>query len=89
MPYKSATDCTLRSFQYKYIQRIIATNKYLFTCNLSNTNLCDMCSEHIETIEHLFWEYKYIQSLWNQLITFLEKQQINVKPTKPQQNLVL
>jgi len=47
MPYKSTTDSTLRNFQYKYIQRIIATNKYLFKCNLSNTNLCDMCSEDI------------------------------------------
>ena len=79
MPYKSTTDSTLRNFQYKYIQRIIATNKYLFKCNLSNTNLCDMCSEHIETIEHLFWECKHIQYLWNQLTTFLEKQQLNIK----------
>ena len=63
MPYKSTTDSTLRNFQYKYIQRIIGTNKYLFKCNLSNTNLCDMCSEHIETIEHLFWECKHIQTL--------------------------
>ena len=30
MPYKSTTDSTLRNFQYKYIQRIIATDKYLF-----------------------------------------------------------
>ena len=79
MPYKSTTDSTMRNFQYKYIQRIIATNKHLFKCNLSNTNLCDMCSEHIETIEHLFRECKHIQSLWNQLTTFLEKQQLNVK----------
>jgi len=79
MPYKSTTDSTLRNFQYKYIQRIIATNKYLFKCNLSNTNLCDMCSEHIETIEHLFWECKHIQTLWNQLTTFLDKHKLNVK----------
>jgi hypothetical protein len=43
MPYKSTTDSTLRNVQYKYIQRIIATNKYLFKCNQSNTNLSDMC----------------------------------------------
>jgi hypothetical protein len=42
MPYKTTIDSTLRNFQYKYIQRIIATNKYLFKCKLSNTNLCDM-----------------------------------------------
>ena len=79
MPYKTTIDSTLRNFQYKYVHRIIATNKYLFKCNLSNTNLCDICSEHIETIEHLFWECKHIQTLWNQLTTFLEKTTIKRK----------
>ena len=79
MPYKTTIDSTLRNFQYKYVHRIIATNKYLFKCNLSNTNLCDICSEHIETIEHLFWECKHIQIIWDQLTTFLEKQQLQLK----------
>ncbi|KAH3850204.1 hypothetical protein DPMN_092611 [Dreissena polymorpha] len=50
-----------RNFQYKYIHRIIATNKYLFKCKLSNSNRCDFCGENIETIEHLFGECKHIQ----------------------------
>ncbi|KAH3746366.1 hypothetical protein DPMN_180773 [Dreissena polymorpha] len=79
MPYKATVESTLRNFQYKYIHRIIATNKYLFKCKLSNSNLCDFCSENIETIEHLFWECKHIQPIWNQLISFLEQQQLNVK----------
>ncbi|KAH3709354.1 hypothetical protein DPMN_068816 [Dreissena polymorpha] len=79
MPYKATIESTLRNFQYKYIHRIIATNKYLFKCKLSNSNLCDFCSENIETIEHLFWECKHIQPIWNQLISFLEQQQLNVK----------
>ncbi|KAH3690049.1 hypothetical protein DPMN_191796 [Dreissena polymorpha] len=54
MPYKATIESTLRNFQYKYIHRIIATNKYLFKCKLSNSNLCDFCSENIKTIEHLF-----------------------------------
>ncbi|KAH3883935.1 hypothetical protein DPMN_007905 [Dreissena polymorpha] len=79
MPYKATIESTLRNFQYKYIHRIIATNKYLFKCKLSNSNLCDFCSENIETIEHLFWECKHIQPIWNQLISFLEQHQLNVK----------
>ncbi|KAH3717806.1 hypothetical protein DPMN_060602 [Dreissena polymorpha] len=79
MPYKATIESTLRNFQYKYIHRIIATNKYLFKCKLSNSNLCDFCSENIETIEHLFWECKHIQPIWNQLVSFLEQQQLNVK----------
>ncbi|KAH3784623.1 hypothetical protein DPMN_162584 [Dreissena polymorpha] len=79
MPYKATIESTLRNFQYNYIHRIIATNKYLFKCKLSNSNLCDFCSENIETIEHLFWECKHIQPIWNQLVSFLEQQQLNVK----------
>ncbi|KAH3689727.1 hypothetical protein DPMN_192197 [Dreissena polymorpha] len=79
MPYKATIESTLRNFQYKYIHRIIATNKYLFKCKLSNSNLCDFCSENIETIEHLFWECKHTQPIWNQLTSFLEQQQLNVK----------
>ncbi|KAH3754621.1 hypothetical protein DPMN_189301 [Dreissena polymorpha] len=36
MPYKATIESTLRNFQYKYIHRIKATNKYLFKCKLSN-----------------------------------------------------
>ncbi|KAH3713894.1 hypothetical protein DPMN_073695 [Dreissena polymorpha] len=79
MPYKAIIESTLSNFQYKYIHRIIATNKYLFKCKLSNSHLCDFCSENIETIEHLFWECKHIQPIWNQLVSFLEQQQLNVK----------
>jgi len=79
MPYKATIESTLRNFQYKYVHRIIATNKYLFKCKLSNSNLCDFCGENIETIEHLFWECKHIQPIWNQLASFLEQQQLNVK----------
>ncbi|KAH3790897.1 hypothetical protein DPMN_169105 [Dreissena polymorpha] len=79
MPYKATVESTLRNFQYKYFHIIIATNKYLFKCKLSNSNLCDFCSENIETIEHLFWECKHIQPIWNQLASFLEQQQLNVK----------
>jgi len=79
MSYKTTIDITLRNFQFKYINRIIATNKYLFKCKLCNSNLCDFCGENIETIEHLFWECKYIQPIWNQLTSFLGQQQLNVK----------
>ena len=81
MSYKTTIDITLRNFQFKYINRIIATNKYLFKCKLQcmQLNLCDFCGENIETIEHLFWECKYIQPIWNQLTSFLGQQQLNVK----------
>ena len=64
-------DTKIRSFQYKYIMRIIPTNKHLFKMKLSCSNLCDFCCMHIESIEHLFWDCHHVQILWNRLDHFL------------------
>ena len=69
IPWKTITDTALRSFQYKVLNRIITTNKYLFKCKLNSSNLCDFCVSHIETIEHLFRECPTIQHIWSQLLT--------------------
>ena len=44
----------LRNFQYKYIIRIIPTNKYLQKYGIGETALCDFCNMEIETTDHLF-----------------------------------
>ena len=54
----ASIDVKLRNFQYKYLFRIIPTNKRLFLQNIVNSNLCDFCSMDIESIQHLFWECK-------------------------------
>ena len=69
---KSTNVVSLQSFQYKYVNRIIPTNKYLYKCKLTNSNLCVFCQEYIETQEHLFWECRIIQETWSQLKRLLE-----------------
>ena len=75
---KSTNDVSLRNFQYKYVNRIVPTNKYLYRCKLVNSNLCDFCQEHIETHEHLFWECRKIQDMWSQLKSLLELNNNNI-----------
>ncbi len=60
VPHISTIDMSLRSFQYKFIMRIVPTNTYLFKCKLSNSTLCDFCQSHIETIDHLFWKCQHV-----------------------------
>ena len=59
--FTSTIDTKLRIFQYKYLFRIIPTNKRLFKQNIVNSNLCDFCNMDIETIHHLFWECNQVQ----------------------------
>ena len=74
--FTSTIDVKLRNFQYKYIFRIIPTNKRLFIQNIASSNLCDFCSMGIEDLKHLFWECNYVQIFWNDFNNFI--QSINI-----------
>ena len=52
--FLSSIDSKLRNFQYKYLMRIVTTNKLLLKYKLKNSNLCEFCNMNIETIKHLF-----------------------------------
>ena len=73
--YLMAKSCTaevkLRIFQHKILTRILATNKFLFRCNLIETQLCTFCGIYTETIEHLFYECNITRSIWLQLKDWL------------------
>lgn len=46
----------LRNFHYKLIRRIIARNRLLYVCGISEDPNCSFCGRNEETIYHLFWE---------------------------------
>ena len=79
---KITIDTALRSFHYKFLLRIIPTNKYLYKCKIKVTNLCDFCNMDIETIEHLFWDCQKTQPLWNELNKFIASKSMNTVITK-------
>ena len=74
----STIDTKLRNFQYKYLFRIIPTNKRLFLQNIVHSNLCDFCSTDIESIRHLFWECNHVQVFWNNLHNFINNTHIRI-----------
>ena len=73
LPIKSTIDSRLRNFQYKYLLRIIPTNKSLYKFKLVDSNLCDFCIMNIDSLKHMFWECNHVQHFWNQLQTFLNR----------------
>jgi len=75
--YTTTIDTVLRNFQYKLIMRILPTNTLLFKYKYVNSNLCDFCNCHDETIEHIFWECHVSQSLWSNLNNFIQENSIN------------
>ena len=79
MPYNASIDTTIQSFQYKLINRIIPTNKFLFKCKLVSSTLCDLCLSNEETITHMFWECPIIQDIWNNLNSFFQNNGITIE----------
>ena len=75
--YSLAFLCTreskLRTFQFKFIHRRIATNSYLFKIVIASDNLCSFCKKSPETILHLFWECIFVQVFWNEIKQWLSK----------------
>ena len=54
IPRKVTLDIRTIIFQCKLLNRIVYTNKLLYTIKLSDTSLCTFCGEYEESLEHLF-----------------------------------
>ena len=76
--FKSTNGIRLRSFQCKFLMRIIPTNQFLAKCQIVNSSLCEFCNMEIETVLHLFWECTFIQQFWASLSDFLNLCDINI-----------
>lgn len=61
---KSCKDTYLRTFQYKFLHRIIATNTLLYKVKLKNSKLCTFCKVSDEIMEHLFYECPITHFIW-------------------------
>ena len=66
IPFKTCVDVKLRWFQYRLLNRILATNSFLYKIKISNSPLCDFCQGESETIEHLFLHCNRTESFWLQ-----------------------
>ena len=57
----------LRSFQFKYLHRILFFNDKLYRWKLTNSTLCDFCSEELDSIEHRYFYCRITQAFWNDI----------------------
>ena len=73
----STIDSKLRNFQYKYLMRLVTTNKLLLKYKLKMSNLCEFCNMHVETLKHLFWECIHTQHYWREITHFLNSKHLD------------
>ena len=56
----------IREFNYKILNKILATNKNLYTWKISDSCNCIYCRPHVtaHTDKHLLWDCPHIQEVW-------------------------
>ena len=64
-PIKLTNETKLREFKFKFLNRIVPNNSFLFKCKIVSSSLCDFCNANPDSLEHMFWECHNIQSFWN------------------------
>ncbi len=69
--FKSSINSKSRNFQYKILNRILATNSFLKMCNITNSSLCKFCKVDEEAVEDLFWYCTVIREFWDDIYTCL------------------
>ena len=78
--YMRDFNCTkstkLRNFQFKLLHRRIVTNSFLHKIGIKNRNNCTFCEVERETLFHLFWCCRIVQSFWKILENWLIKYKI-------------
>ena len=57
----------LRSFQFKFLHKILYFNDKLFKYKLVNSTLCDFCNENIDSIEHRYLYCRVTQQFFKDL----------------------
>ena len=71
--FKTIEDKNLTWFQYKLIYRILGTQSYMYKLKITENSTCSLCSQHDETILHLFTSCQKVQNFSNNIKTWLEK----------------
>ena len=60
LPFIITQDSKLRNFQYRLLNRITTTNKFLKLRNVVDTDKCTFCMIYVETLVHLFYECNHV-----------------------------
>ena len=58
-PWRSMSDSKIQYFQYKFLHRILPTNRLLSLMGKTDDIYCTFCKTEVETIDHLFWECRF------------------------------
>ena len=63
---------SLRTFQYKILNKILYLNDCLYKLGHVQSSLCSLCNSEVETVLHLFCNYSVTNQFWSFLSSWLQ-----------------
>ena len=67
---KVPLDTKTKEFQYKFLHDLLANNYWLHKWKIKQSNICHLCDNEVDTIEHMFWSCEATQRFWVDVSTF-------------------
>ena len=64
LPRKVTIDTSTRIFQYKVLNNILYLNNRFYKITITESPLCPLCEDDLETILHFFCHCSITQNLW-------------------------
>ena len=55
-PWATTRETKIVFFQFKFLHRILPTNRLLYLMGKTDSQLCTFCQREVESIGHLFWD---------------------------------
>ena len=87
LPFLCTTETKLRVFQFKFLQRRVATNDFLLQIGKKETDSCSFWPGSPATLTHLFWHCRATQTFWNNVSQWtseeLDLTNLNITPFSP------
>ena len=74
-----ALDTKSREFQYKLLNRCLATNMFFSKISIVASLLCSFCGVMDESLKHIFVSCHYTEKFWAEVIKWLGDHDVNIE----------
>ena len=78
LPHRVTSDTKLRQFQFKLLNKYLATNAFLYKIGVASSPLRSFCEKENESLEHIFIYCNYAEEFWAEVIKWLRSLNVNI-----------
>ena len=77
-PILLTSDTKMREFQFKLLNKYLATNAFLYKIGVVSSPVCSFCEKKNESLKHIFIHCNYTAEFWAEVIKWLRSVNVNI-----------